>query len=116
MEDCAFVVRKIINKKCCILTEKKFNQNQLMTLFIIIETNILLLNRGREESDKDSSYYGRYDNAVWHGQLGDPCKELFPLCMYSAPQIMGNTAINAINTTTNTINTTNNTNATTITY
>lgn len=43
--------------------------------------------RGREESD-EQSFYGRYDKAVWHGQRGTPCKELFPLCPYSASFIM----------------------------
>ncbi|XP_045135262.1 uncharacterized protein LOC123518526 [Portunus trituberculatus] len=51
------------------------------------EVTVLLPYWGLEESD-EKSYYGRYDKAVWHGQQGTPCKELFPRCMYSANQIM----------------------------
>ncbi|XP_050716999.1 uncharacterized protein LOC126998863 [Eriocheir sinensis] len=62
------------------------------------ETLILLPYRGRDESD-EQSFYGRYDKAVWHGQHGSPCKKLFPLCPYTAPQIMGEVPTNATNVT-----------------
>ncbi|KAK8388363.1 hypothetical protein O3P69_020392 [Scylla paramamosain] len=51
------------------------------------EITVLLPYWGLEESD-EKSYYGRYDKAVWHGQQGTPCKELFPRCIYSAVQMM----------------------------
>ncbi|XP_069189278.1 uncharacterized protein [Procambarus clarkii] len=51
------------------------------------EIVLLLPYRGRKESD-ETTYYGLYDKAVWHGQQGDPCHKLYPLCAFHAPEIM----------------------------
>ena len=36
----------------------------------------------------DGSMYGQYDEAAWHGQEGDLCSEQYPLCAFTAKQIM----------------------------
>ncbi|KAK3878210.1 hypothetical protein Pcinc_017144 [Petrolisthes cinctipes] len=51
------------------------------------ETLLLLPYRGREDSDV-GTYFGQYDKAVWHGQKGNPCSELYSLCSYPARSIM----------------------------
>lgn len=42
--------------------------------------------RGAGESD--GSVYGQYDEAAWHGQEGHECSEHYPLCTFTAKQIM----------------------------
>ncbi|XP_042241475.1 uncharacterized protein LOC121879052 isoform X2 [Homarus americanus] len=53
------------------------------------ETVLLLPYRGRDESD-ETTYYGRYDKAVWHGQKGNPCHKMYPTCVLAAPEILVN--------------------------
>lgn len=50
------------------------------------EVEILLPYRGAGESD--GSVYGQYDEAAWHGQEGHACPEHYPLCGFTAQQIM----------------------------
>ncbi|XP_050717003.1 uncharacterized protein LOC126998866 [Eriocheir sinensis] len=50
------------------------------------EVQILLPYRGAGESD--GSVYGQYDEAAWHGQKGHACLEHYPLCAFTAQQIM----------------------------
>ncbi|XP_050716998.1 uncharacterized PE-PGRS family protein PE_PGRS20-like [Eriocheir sinensis] len=50
------------------------------------EVQILLPYRGAGESD--GSMYGQYDEAAWHGQEGHACPEHYPLCAFTAQQIM----------------------------
>ncbi|XP_071539976.1 uncharacterized protein [Panulirus ornatus] len=51
------------------------------------ETVLLLPYRGRDDTD-ETTYYGQYDKAVWHGQRGNPCHKLYPLCVYAATEMM----------------------------
>ncbi|CAL4099929.1 unnamed protein product [Meganyctiphanes norvegica] len=39
----------------------------------------------------DGSNFGLYDEAAWHGQEGRECHKLYPLCGFSAPEIMWHT-------------------------
>ncbi|XP_071539966.1 uncharacterized protein [Panulirus ornatus] len=50
------------------------------------EIQILLPYRGAGESD--GTNYGDYDEAAWHGQEGHSCPENYPLCAFTANQVM----------------------------
>ncbi|KAG7160927.1 uncharacterized protein LOC121875686 [Homarus americanus] len=50
------------------------------------EIQILLPYRGAGESD--DTIYGDYDEAAWHGQEGHPCPTNYPLCAFTAQQVM----------------------------
>ncbi|MPC48372.1 uncharacterized protein LOC123518525 isoform X1 [Portunus trituberculatus] len=50
------------------------------------EVQILLPYKGAGQSD--GTVYGQYDEAAWHGQEGHKCAEHFPLCAFTANQIM----------------------------
>ncbi|XP_071539975.1 uncharacterized protein [Panulirus ornatus] len=50
------------------------------------EIQILLPYRGAGESD--GTIYGDYDEAAWHGQEGHSCPDNYPLCAYTATQVM----------------------------
>ncbi|CAL4061477.1 unnamed protein product, partial [Meganyctiphanes norvegica] len=39
----------------------------------------------------DGTKFGLYDEAVWHGKEGRECHKLYPLCGFSAPEIMWHT-------------------------
>ncbi|CAL4080682.1 unnamed protein product, partial [Meganyctiphanes norvegica] len=39
----------------------------------------------------DGSKFGLYDEAAWHGQENRECHKLYPLCGFSAPEIMWHT-------------------------
>nr|XP_045609387.1 uncharacterized protein LOC123765044 [Procambarus clarkii] len=51
------------------------------------EIQILLPYRGVGESD--GTTYGNYDEAAWHGQEGHSCPTNYPLCAFTAQQVMG---------------------------
>ncbi|XP_063858856.1 uncharacterized protein LOC135099984 [Scylla paramamosain] len=50
------------------------------------EVQILLPYKGAGQSD--GTVYGQYDEAAWHGQEGHQCAEFYPLCAFTARQIM----------------------------
>ncbi|KAK3864597.1 hypothetical protein Pcinc_029731 [Petrolisthes cinctipes] len=50
------------------------------------EVQILLPYSGSGESD--GTVYGNYDEAAWHGQEGHQCHTRYPLCAFTASQIM----------------------------
>ncbi|XP_047470100.1 uncharacterized protein LOC125025858 [Penaeus chinensis] len=50
------------------------------------EVQILLPYRGAGPSD--GSVYGTYDEAAWHGQEGHSCAASYPLCAFTAQQVM----------------------------
>ncbi|XP_053636955.1 uncharacterized protein [Cherax quadricarinatus] len=50
------------------------------------EIQILLPYRGAGESD--GTTYGNYDEAAWHGQEGHSCPSNYPLCAFTADQVM----------------------------
>ncbi|XP_063858850.1 uncharacterized protein LOC135099981 [Scylla paramamosain] len=50
------------------------------------EVQILLPYKGAGQSD--GTVYGQYDEAAWHGQEGHQCAEDYPLCAFTARQIM----------------------------
>ncbi|XP_042874210.1 uncharacterized protein LOC122254551 [Penaeus japonicus] len=50
------------------------------------EIQILLPYRGAGPSD--GSVYGAYDEAAWHGQEGHSCASNYPLCAFTAQQVM----------------------------
>ncbi|XP_071539978.1 uncharacterized protein [Panulirus ornatus] len=50
------------------------------------EIQILLPYRGAGKSD--GTNYGNYDEAAWHGQEGHSCSDNYPLCAFTAIQVM----------------------------
>ena len=42
----------------------------------------------RGAGENDGTVYGQYDEAAWHGQEGHQCPEHYPLCAFTARQIM----------------------------
>ncbi|XP_037780648.1 uncharacterized protein LOC119577047 [Penaeus monodon] len=58
------------------------------------EIVFLLPYRGREESDETTSF-GKYDKAVWHGQEGNPCHKIYPLCVFPNAEILLHLRTNA---------------------
>ncbi|XP_042883481.1 uncharacterized protein LOC122260325 [Penaeus japonicus] len=50
------------------------------------EIQILLPYRGAGPSD--GTVYGTYDEAAWHGQEGHNCASNYPLCAFTAQQVM----------------------------
>ncbi|KAK4295032.1 hypothetical protein Pmani_032367 [Petrolisthes manimaculis] len=50
------------------------------------EVQILLPYSGSGESD--GTVYGNYNEAAWHGQEGRQCHSRYPLCAFTADQIM----------------------------
>ncbi|XP_042874211.1 uncharacterized protein LOC122254552 [Penaeus japonicus] len=50
------------------------------------ERQILVPYRGAGPSD--GSAYGTYDEAAWHGKEGHGCASNYPLCAYTAQQVM----------------------------
>jgi len=53
------------------------------------EKLIMLPYKGSQASD--GTTFGLYDEAAWHGSEGRECHKLFPLCAFSAPEIMWHT-------------------------
>lgn len=48
--------------------------------------NLSFLGSGSGESD--GTVYGNYNEAAWHGQEGHQCHTRYPLCAFTANQIM----------------------------
>ncbi|XP_071540359.1 uncharacterized protein [Panulirus ornatus] len=54
----------------------------------LAEDEIQILTPYRGAGESDGTNYGDYDEAAWHGQEGHSCADNYPLCAFTATQVM----------------------------
>ncbi|XP_045609385.1 uncharacterized protein [Procambarus clarkii] len=54
----------------------------------LAEDEIQILTPYKGTGESDGTTYGNYDEAAWHGQEGHSCPTNYPLCAFTAQQVM----------------------------
>ncbi|XP_071540360.1 uncharacterized protein [Panulirus ornatus] len=65
----------------CELAQREFEE--------LVDDEEQILQPYRGDGISDGTIYGDYDEAAWHGQEGHSCAGNYPLCAFTATQVMG---------------------------